>query len=517
MNSSTIAAGAAAHRSAASAPRSAAPVDHPNEFFIGGEWVEPTSDALIHVINPTTEEAFFSVAEAREADINRAVAAARNAFDVGPWPRMSHRERAGYLHAIYNLLQLKADDIARTWSHEVGIVYGLAQAFTRAGTGAYRLYADLGESFEFEERHRPMLGNVGLLAREPVGVVGAIIPWNGPIVTLANKVAPALIAGCTVIIKASPEAPGSAYMMAQIAREAGLPPGVLNVVTADREVSELLVRHTGVDKITFTGSSVAGRRIAAICGDRVARCTLELGGKSAGVILDDYDLATAAASIAGSACMISGQVCSSLTRIIVSRHRHGAFLEALSAEFSKVRVGDPMQADTQMGPLAMRRQRDRVEHYIAKGIEEGATLAAGGRRPAQFERGFFIEPTVFGNVSNDSTIGREEIFGPVVSVIPADDEEQAVHIANDTIYGLNASVFTHDVERAYSTARRLRSGTVGHNSTYNDFVIGFGGFKQSGIGREGGVEGLLPFLESKTIILDSAPRHLAKSVESTVG
>jgi len=489
----------------------AAPLCSPKQLFIGGEWVSPSSNRLFRVVNPTTEDTVFEVAEAQEQDMNRAVAAARAAFDRGPWPRMSHRERAGYLRTIYDLLQARADEIARVWSNEVGIVYSLAQAFTRAGTGAYRLYADLGQSFAFEARHQPMMGNVGLLTREPVGVVGAIIPWNGPIVTLANKVAPALIAGCTVIVKASPEAPGSAYLMAEIAQAAGLPPGVLNVLTADRPVSELLVKHAGVDKITFTGSSAAGRRIASLCGDRVARCTLELGGKSAGVVLDDYDIAAAAASIAGSACMISGQVCSSLTRIIVSRHRHDALLDALSAEFMKVRVGDPMQADTQMGPLAMRRQRDRVEHYIAKGIEEGATLAAGGRRPRQFTRGFFIEPTVFGNVDNDSTIGREEIFGPVVSVIAADDEEHAVEIANDSVYGLNASVFTHDVERAYATARQLRSGTVGHNATYNDFVIGFGGFKQSGIGREGGLEGLLPFLESKTIILDAAPRHVANS------
>ena len=516
MNSSAVAVQAGTNHAAGPAASEAVPVEHPSQFFIDGDWVNPASEAMFQVINPATEALFFEVAEAQEPDINRAVAAARNAFDRGPWPRMSHRERAGYLRTMYDRLQLRADHIARTWSNEIGIVYSLAQAFTRGGTGAYRLYADLGESFEFEERHEPMMGNVGLLAREPVGVVGAIIPWNGPIITLANKVAPALIAGCSVIIKASPEAPGAAYIMAQIAQEVGLPPGVLNMVTADRPVSELLVRHVGVDKITFTGSSVAGRRIASICGERVARCTLELGGKSAGVILDDYDLATAAASIAGSACMISGQVCSSLTRIVVSRHRHDAFLEALSAEFSKVRVGHPMLPDTQMGPLAMRRQRDRVEHYIAKGIEEGATLAAGGRRPVQFERGFFIEPTVFGNVSNDSTIGREEIFGPVVSVIPADDEEHAVEIANDSIYGLNASVFTHDVERAYATARRLRSGTVGHNSTYNDFVIGFGGFKQSGIGREGGLEGLMPFLESKTIILDAEPVHLAGPVKSTV-
>jgi aldehyde dehydrogenase (NAD+) len=515
MNPTSIAADAS-HRSESLASCPDSPVERPDQFFIGGEWVGPSSDSMFQVINPTTEEPFFRVAEAQEQDINRAVTAARSAFDSGPWPKMSHRERASYLRAIYTLVQTKADHIARTWSNEVGIVYSLSQAFTRGGTGAYMVYAELGESFEFEERHKPTMGNVGLLAREPVGVVGAIIPWNGPIINVANKVAPALIAGCTVVVKASPEAPGAAYIMAEIAKEVGLPPGVFNVVTADRAVSELLVRHTGVDKITFTGSSIAGRRIASICGDRVARCTLELGGKSAAVILDDYDLATAAKSITESACMISGQVCSSLTRLIVSRHRHDAFLEALSAEFAKVRLGDPMKSDTQMGPLAMRRQRDRVEHYIGKGLEEGATLATGGRRPAQLERGFFIEPTVFGNVSNDSTIGREEIFGPVVSVIPASDEENAVEIANDSIYGLNASVFTHDVERAYAAARRLRSGTVGHNSTYNDFGIGFGGFKQSGIGREGGLAGLMPFLESKTIILDSEPEHIAKSTLSRV-
>jgi acyl-CoA reductase-like NAD-dependent aldehyde dehydrogenase len=287
----------------------------------------------------------------------------------------------------------------------------------------------------------------------------------------------------------------------------GLPAGVLNILTANREVSELLVRHPGVDKVTFTGSTAAGRKIASICGERIARCTLELGGKSAAVILDDFDIGRAAATISAYAGFLTGQVCSSLTRIVVTKKRHDAMVDALAASFSQVKVGDPYDATTGMGPLAMSRQRDRVEGYIEKGKAEGAKLATGGGRPKHLDRGYFIEPTVFGNVDNHSTIAREEIFGPVLSVIAADDEAGAIDVANDSIYGLNASVFTNDVERAYSTARELRSGTVGHNSFRTDFNIAFGGFKQSGIGREGGVEGLHPFLETKTVILDEKPAH----------
>ena len=268
---------------------------------------------------------------------------------------------------------------------------------------------------------------------------------------------------------------------------------------------ELLVRDPRVDKITFTGSTAAGRRIAAICGERIARCTLELGGKSAAVILDDIDLETVARTISGAECFLAGQVCSSLTRIVVSRHRHDELLDALSATFSRVRVGDPFDPETQMGPLASERQRDRVLGFIDIGVQEGATLATGGQRPAHLERGWFVEPTVFGNVDNASTIAREEIFGPVLSVIPADNERDAVRVANDTIYGLNASVFTDEVERARAVAAELRSGTVGHNAFRTDFGIAFGGFKQSGIGREGGIEGLYPFLETKTVILEERP------------
>lgn len=483
-----------------------APIQRPDQLFIGGQWSKPSADSKIEVINSGTEERYVIVAEAQEADVNAAVAAAREAFDKGPWPRMTHKERAGYLNAIAEEFDRRSEDLAQIWTVESGTVFNVAQPVAQTLGGIYRYYANLAETFPFVEEHTPLGGgNVGLLVREPVGVVGAIIPWNGPALLIAHKCAPALLAGCTVIVKASPEAPGSAYVLAEICEKVGLPAGVINILTADREVSEKLVRHPEVDKITFTGSTAAGRRIASLCGERIARCTLELGGKSAAVVLDDFDVAQAAQIISGSTTFLTGQVCSALTRVVVSRDRHDDLVEALGEAFRKVKVGDPFDGGSTMGPLAMRRQRDRVEGLIAQGVSEGATLASGGSRPAHLNRGFFIEPTVFGNVDNRQTIAREEIFGPVLSVIPADNEAQAVEIANDSIYGLNASVFTNDSDRAYAVARALRSGTVGHNAFRSDFSIAFGGFKQSGLGREGGKEGLMPFLETKTVILDAKP------------
>jgi aldehyde dehydrogenase (NAD+) len=483
-----------------------APVRNTDRFYIGGEWVKPASEAMIDVIDSGTEELYFSVAEAQADDISRAVAAARQAFDEGPWPSMTHAERAGYLRALGAKLQTLGDDLSQVWPRESGVLFSIAQHSGLMAASTFETYAALADTFPFEEPAQPSGGGFGLLVREPVGVVGAIIPWNGPLGLISHKIGPALLAGCTVILKSSPEAPGEGYLVAEAAKAIGLPPGVLNVVTADREVSELLVRDPRVDKITFTGSTAAGRRIASLCGERIARCTLELGGKSAAVILDDADIEAVARSIAGSECLLSGQVCSSLTRIVVTRKRHDEMVEALAGTFSQVRVGDPFDQNTQMGPLAMQRQRDRVEGYIAKGVADGATLATGGGRPKDLERGWFVEPTVFGNVKNSSIIAQEEIFGPVLSVIPADDEQDAIRVANDTIYGLNSSVFTNDVDRARDVARQLRAGTVGHNGFKTDFGIAFGGFKQSGIGREGGKEGLVPFLETKTVILDGPPQ-----------
>jgi len=489
-----------------------APLRHLDRFFIGGEWVKPSSGSMIEVTDSATEEHFFSVAEAQAADMARAVGAAREAFDSGPWPRMSHAERAEYLRAIAAGLRKRSDDVGQIWPRESGVLHGIARGAAKGAARTFEYYAALADTFAWEEQAAPTAGGeFGLIVREPVGVVGAIIPWNAPLSLISYKLAPALIAGCPVVLKSSPEAPGEGYVIAEVAEEVGLPAGALNVLTADREVSELLVRDPRVDKITFTGSTAAGRRIASICGERIARCTLELGGKSAAVVLDDIDLETVAKTISGAECFLSGQVCSSLTRIVVPRHRHDALLESLASTFSQVRVGDPFDPETNMGPLAAERQRDRVEGYIAKGVSEGATLATGGGRPAHLERGWFIEPTVFGNVENSATIAQEEIFGPVLSVIPAENERDAVRIANDTIYGLNASVFTDDVERAREVAGQLRSGTVGHNAFRTDFGVAFGGFKQSGLGREGGTEGLRPFLETKTVILEGrpAPYHTA--------
>jgi aldehyde dehydrogenase (NAD+) len=478
---------------------------HPDKFFIGGQWVRPSARSVFSVTDSDSEELFLTVPEAQAADMDAAVAAAHRAFYEGPWPRLSHAERAGYLRAIATGLRERAEDFGNLSPRQSGMLYSMASGMPHMLAGAFDYYAGLAGSYAFEEPMQASYGGFGLLVREPVGVVGAIIPWNGPLSLMTYKIAPALIAGCTVIIKASPESPGEAYVMAEIAEAAGLPPGVVNVVTADREVSELLVRDPRVDKITFTGSTAAGRRIASICGERIARCTLELGGKSAAVILDDADIAEAATLLGTMECILTGQVCSSLTRIVVTGNRHDAMVEALADTFSRVKVGNPYAPDTQMGPLASQRALDRVMGYIAKGSSGGAKLAFGGGRPRDLERGWYVEPTLFGDVDNHSVIAREEIFGPVLSVIRARDEDDAVRIANDTSYGLNASVFTQDVDHARQIASRLQSGTVGHNTLASDFGIGFGGFKQSGIGREGGLEGLLPFLESKTVVLREAP------------
>lgn len=478
---------------------------HPNCFYIGGKWVNASSAAVFDVVDSSNEKVFLQVAEAQSEDMDRAIAAAREAFDIGPWPLMSHAKRAEYLRAMAAALRKRADDIGELWPRESGALHSLAKPYTERAAGEFEYYASLAESYPFEEYHKPSAGNFGLLVREPVGVVGAIIPWNGPVVAVSHKVAPALLCGCTVVLKSSPEAPAEALIYAEIAEEIGLPPGVLNVITAGREVSERLVRDPRVDKISFTGSTVTGQRIGAICGERVARCSLELGGKSAALILDDADIEAAADSLARAECTISGQVCASLTRIIVPRHRHDEFVEALAAKFSQVKVGDPYDSASEMGPLASKTQHEKVLAYIEKGVAEGAKLITGGSRPAHLEHGYYVEPTVFASVKSHYTIAQEEIFGPVLSVLPAADEADAIRIANDSIYGLNASVFTPDADRARAVASKLQSGTVGHNAFRIDFGIAFGGFKRSGIGREGGTEAIALFTEPKTIILDEAP------------
>ena len=477
-------------------------IRHPDRFFIGGQWVEPSTSRRFAVVNPATEDVHIHVAEAVEADIDRAVAAARTAFDQGPWPRMSPAERAHYLSRLADEVRKHAIDLGHSWTREMGILFSLSQHGGASFGGLVDQHAGWASSFPWEETvpTHDGLGGDALLVQEPVGVVGAIVPWNAAYGLTLIKLAPALLAGCTVVLKASPEAPLGPYIIADLIDSIGFPPGVVNVLTADRQASEHLVRNPDVDKISFTGSTAAGKRIASICGERIARCTLELGGKSAAIVMDDYDIGKAASTLAQSTSFMTNQVCAALSRVVVTEQRHDEMVDALVSEFQRIRVGDPYDPASQMGPLAMARQLERVEHYIEIGQREGQ-LKTGGGRPAHLNRGYYVEPTVFANVDSRATIAQEEIFGPVVVVIPAKDEEDAIRIANDTVYGLDGAVFTNDRARAYSVSRQVRTGTMGQNLHRMDFGVSFGGFKQSGLGREGGHHGLRNFLEAKAIML----------------
>jgi betaine-aldehyde dehydrogenase len=489
--------------SQASAP-SAIPLRHHDRLYIGGQWRRPSSDRLIIVTSSISEQPVAAVAEALDADIDMAVASARDAFDNGPWPKMAIAERAEWLRKLSVGLRERSLDFGHAWTSEVGVLYSLSAHVGKNAAFFSDYFADLASRYEIEEHIPSALPNcTAVVVREPLGVVAAIVPWNGPLILAILKIAPALVAGCTVVLKASPEAPLDAYLLAEVAEDIGLPPGVLNVVVAHREASEHLVRNPDVDKVSFTGSSAAGRRIASILGDRMARYTMELGGKSAAIILDDMDAEEAVDILTKDLCLLSGQVCVALTRVLVTKSKYKTFVDAFATAMAKLRVGDPYDPDSQLGPLATAEHLARVERYVQLGRDEGATLVVGGGRPKHLSRGHYLLPTLFANVDNRMTVAREEIFGPVLSLIAVEDENEAVQIANDSPYGLNAGVLTSDKARALALARRLRTGNFGHNGTLVDFTVGFGGIKLSGIGREGGLDGLRSYMETKTILLQN--------------
>jgi acyl-CoA reductase-like NAD-dependent aldehyde dehydrogenase len=481
-------------------------LSHPDELFIDGKWVKPHGQGRLSVIAPHTEEVVFTVAEADAQDMDDAVAAARRAFDEGPWPRLTPTERAVYLRRLEAELKPRVPELVRAWTDQVGSLAVVSPFVIGAGMQTLDYYIRLADTYPFVEPRPPADGHgEAAIVREPVGVVVAIVPWNNPFGIMISKIAPALLAGCTVIMKPAPETPLDAHIIAEAAEAAGLPPGVLNLVPSNRAAADHLVSNPGVDKVSLTGSTVAGRRIASVCGDRLARYTLELGGKSAAVVLDDYDMGQAAKVLAATITMSAGQVCATLSRAIVSRRRHDELVEALRAEMAAVRLGDPFDPETQLGPLAMERQRTRVEDYIALGCREGGRLALGGGRPSHMERGYYMEATLFTDVTRDMRIAREEIFGPVLTVLAYDGEDEAVRIANDSEFGLYGAVFTNDRDRAWRVARGMRAGTVSQNIFRFDPHLPFGGFKLSGIGREGGVEGLTAFTELKSVLLDAPP------------
>lgn len=479
----------------------------PEKLFIGGDWSSSSGGDGIDIISPSTEETVGRVAKATTADMDRAVAAARHAFDNGPWPRMSGPERAAYLRRIAEEMGKRADDFARAWSLQVGMPYTQSLGVAPYMPAYYTYFADLADK-GFEEVRPAAAGGHAIVVREPVGVVAAIVPWNAPLATLSLKVAAALAAGCTVIAKPSPETPLEALVLAECVAAAGVPEGVFSVLTADRDVSDYLIRKPEIDKVSFTGSTAAGLHIASVVSGRSGRIVTELGGKSAAIILDDADVGKVVEGIMPNLVGLCGQQCAAFSRILVPQSLKGAVEEALAAAMQYVTVGDPFDQATQMGPLVTRNQHGRVLGYIEKGKSEGARVVTGGNRPSHMPKGWFVEPTLFTDASNEMTIAREEIFGPVGTIISYASEEEAIAIANDSDYGLSGGVFTQDVERAYKVGRRIRTGNFGHNGRVIDFTIPYGGFKKSGVGREGGVEGLHSFTELKAIFVNELPAHL---------
>jgi len=469
-----------------------------DKFYIGGQWVAPSSTETIDVHRAGDGAVMGTVPAGTEKDIEAAVAAARGAFES--WSATPAEQRAAYLQKISDGLKARAEEIAKLIAQEVGMPIKLAGRI-QAGLpiANFANYARIGKEFKFEER----VGN-STVVREPVGVVGAITPWNYPLHQIALKVAAALAAGCTVVLKPSEVAPFNAFILAEVMDAAGLPKGVFNFVTGlGPVVGEALVKHPQVDMISFTGSTRAGKRISAVAAQTVKRVALELGGKSASVILDDADLAAAVKGTVSGCYLNSGQTCTALTRMLVPESKYEEAAKFAAEAAKGFTLGDPLSEATRLGPLSSQMQLERVRAYIKKGVAEGAELLVGGAEMPEGvpAGGYYVKPTVFGRVKPGSTIEQEEIFGPVLSIVTYKDEEEAIRIANATPYGLAGAVWSKDEARAQKVARRIRAGQVDVNGGAFNMNAPFGGFKQSGHGREGGVYGLEEFLEYKSLQL----------------
>ncbi|MEZ5211117.1 aldehyde dehydrogenase [Gordonia sp. (in: high G+C Gram-positive bacteria)] len=471
-----------------------------DQLYLGGRWTAPHSTTRLDVHSPATGELIGSVPEADADDVDAAVRAARAAFDAGVWRLTPPSERAAVLRRAAALINERSADICALVSAEMGATPAdVATLQQLAGTGVLAGYADAAEAYEWSEKRTGMFGET-LVVREPVGVVGAIIAWNVPLFLLCNKFGPALAAGCSIVLKPAPETPLNANLLAELFTEAGVPEGVISVVPGGVATGRALVDHPGVDKITFTGSTAAGRSIAARCGETLKRCSLELGGKSAAIVLDDVDLPAAAPMLVFSGILNAGQACVAQTRVLVPRSRHDEIVAAMVDVAAGFTPGLPDDPETKIGPLINDKQFEKVTGYIARGKADGATAVLEVPGPAIGTENW-VGPTIFTGVTNDMAIAREEIFGPVISVIAYDDVDEAVAIANDSDYGLAGSVWSADIDRAVEIAKRVRTGTLGINWYAIDPASPFGGYKNSGIGRENGREGLESYLEHKSILM----------------
>jgi aldehyde dehydrogenase (NAD+) len=478
-------------------------------LFVGGDWRVSEGGTAVEVHNPWDGAAVGTATLGSAADVDAAVSSARRSFDSGAWRDRTPGERADVLDRAADLLEVRLEELCLLVTSELGCPLSYSRRVHVPGPiRVLRYYAQMARTFQYEDQRSDGTWT-SLVRRVPVGVVGAVTPWNGPISNPMMKLAPSLANGCSVVLKPSPETPLSAYAIADAMSQAGLPEGVLNIVPGGREVGEHLIGHRDVDKVAFTGSTAAGKRVMAACADRVARVTLELGGKSAAIVLADADLDSLVPALLPMAFMLNGQACISQTRVLVAQERERDLLDALAAAFTAQRVGDPLDSTTDIGPLVSSAQRDRVEGYVSLAATEGAQVVVGGSRPtfgSALDNGWFVSPTLLADVDNSMRVAREEIFGPVVSVIPFSDPREAVEIANDSVYGLSGSVWSTDPGRALEIAKQVRTGMVSINGHPQAFGTPLGGFKQSGMGRELGPEGFTPYLESQSIALGGRSR-----------
>jgi len=470
-------------------------MSHEKQFYINGQWVEPSTTQTVDVINPATEEVVATIAMGSEQDVNAAVAAARKAFES--YSQTSREERIALLERILEIFQRRSDEFAQAISLEMGAPAKLSKyAQAPSGTGHFAAALKALKEFEFEER----IGNT-LVVKEPIGVCGLITPWNWPINQLACKIAPALATGCTMVLKPSEVAPLSALLLAEVLDEAGVPAGVFNLINGDGPtVGSAMSAHPDIDMMSFTGSTGAGRQVMKNGADTIKRVALELGGKSANILLDDVDFGKTITHGVMSCMNNSGQSCNAPTRMLVPNSRMDEAATIAKAVAAKVKAGAPDGADTVIGPVVSKAQWSKIQDLIAKGIEEGAKLVVGGTgRPEGLDKGYYVQPTIFSHVTNEMTIAREEIFGPVLSIIGYENEEEAIRIANDTRYGLSGYVSSGDLDRARNVARQIRTGMVHLNGAPLDNNAPFGGYKESGNGREWGHYGFEDFLEVKSI------------------